>query len=212
MMLPFFVCQKWIELSTAGNWLDQASLVAVVANGGDFGFERGSLGPQGGAVAGLLKAIFIEYTVMQGKNLRVKTLDAPCHTPADIVVGHVFRELASGNLDYEVSNRNDGQRYVPMAVSQQAPITRATIRPGASWVVTGGARGITAACALELGKRYGLKLSLLGTSPRPVIDPSWRNLTAEGLQQLKASTMIAARKSGESAPKAWEKAAARSGD
>ena len=206
MLAPLFLCQKWIQLATAGKWLDGATLVAINALGGNFGFERGTEAAAGGALAGLLKAIFIEYTVMQEQSeLRVKVVDAPLDADAQLLTENVFRELASGNLDYEVAF-DGNRRRVPFAVERQVTATGTSgIREGAVWVVTGGARGITAQCALELGRRFGLKLNLIGTTAPPEIDPSWRHLSVEGLQQLKAQVMIAARKAGEPAAQAWER-------
>jgi acyl transferase domain-containing protein/acyl carrier protein/NAD(P)-dependent dehydrogenase (short-subunit alcohol dehydrogenase family) len=207
MVLPFFVCQKWLQLAAAGKWADLCTLVAVTAEDGDFGFQRGANAPEGGALAGLLKAIFIEYTIMaaQQKGPRVKVIDAPYSISADALVNDIFRELASGNLDYEVAFR-EGQRCVPFAVQQEATSSpTATIRSGGTWVVTGGARGITAACALELGRRFGLKLHLVGVTSLPQIDPAWRGLDDAGLQKLKASVMIDARKAGKPAAQAWDR-------
>ncbi len=204
MVLPFLVCQKWVELASAGKWLDRATLVAATALGGDFGFGRGAEVSSGGALTGLLKAIFIEYTIMQKhRNLRVKAIDAPAEADADQLVDHIFVELASANLDDEVAYVGD-RRRVPFAVQREIkPSQSPSIRHGATWIVTGGARGITAACALELGRRFGLNLHLLGTSPAPQIDPAWRALDDAGLQQLKASVMIAARKAGQPAAGTW---------
>ena len=105
MMLPFLVCQKWTELAVAGGWFDRATLVATTAQGGDFGFSRGAEAAQGGALAGMLKAIFVEFVIMQNsKNLRVKVVDAPLDAcPAELGRATCLRELASGNLAYEVA-------------------------------------------------------------------------------------------------------------
>ncbi|HEY1784090.1 MAG TPA: KR domain-containing protein [Pirellulales bacterium] len=213
MMLPFLVCQKWTQLAAAGGWLEHATVVATTAQGGDFGFARGSEVAQGGSLAGLLKAIFVEYAIMQNlKNLRIKVIDAPADAPADTLADQVLAELASGNLAYEVAYVGS-RRLVSYAVERNigptatTPTTRpgSAIRHGSTWVVTGGARGITAAAAMELGRRFGLKLHLLGTTPLVAIDPAWRELTAEGLQKLKASVMIAARNAGKPTAQAWQR-------
>jgi NAD(P)-dependent dehydrogenase (short-subunit alcohol dehydrogenase family) len=52
-------------------------------------------------------------------------------------------------------------------------------------LLTGGARGITAAIALELGKRRNVKLHLVGTSSLPEIDPTWKTYNDEQLASLK---------------------------
>jgi acyl transferase domain-containing protein/NADP-dependent 3-hydroxy acid dehydrogenase YdfG len=206
MMVPFFACQKWVELASAGGWLDRSTIVATTSLDGDFGFERGAQTAAGGAVDGLLKALFIEYSIMQKlSGLRVKVVDAPCDADDDLLVADIFRELASDNNNYEVTFV-DGRRQVPFAIQRDVDATRGVgIRRGARWVVTGGARGISAACALELGRRFGLRLHLIGSTPAPQIDPTWRNLDDAGLQKLKASVMIAARQSGQPPVQAWER-------
>ena len=119
MMLPFLVCQKWTELAVAGGWFDRATLVATTGMGGDFGFARGAQAAQGGALAGLLKGIFVEYVIMQNlQNLRVKVVDAPLDAAADILAGQVLAELATGNLAYEVAYVGS-RRLVPYAVERQ---------------------------------------------------------------------------------------------
>jgi len=206
METPLFVCQKWLSMADKQGWLPQATVVATTSLGGDFGFDSGSIGAHSGALTGLMKAIFIEYTVMRGgQGPRVKALDTNASDSPSQIADNIVRELASGNLDYEVS-WSGGTRRVPFAVDTTAEsVATDSSLPQGAWVVTGGARGITAACALELGKRYGLRLHLLGSSPLPKIDPSWRTLDEDGLKKLKADTMIAARKAGQPAPQAWQR-------
>ncbi|PQO27337.1 hypothetical protein C5Y96_17490 [Blastopirellula marina] len=206
METPLFVCQKWLAIADKQGWLPQATVVAVTSLGGDFGFSSGSIGAHSGALTGLMKAIFIEYTVMRGgQGPRVKAFDTSASDYPRQIAEDIIRELASGNLDYEVS-WSGGSRRVPYAVDIAAESVAAdSDLPHGAWIVTGGARGITAACALELGKRYGVRLHLLGSSPLPEIDPSWRTLDEDGLKKLKAETMIAARKAGQTAPQAWER-------
>ncbi|PQO29748.1 type I polyketide synthase [Bremerella cremea] len=206
METPLFVCQKWLAIADKQGWLDKATVVATTAMGGDFGFSQGATAAHGGALTGLMKAVFIEYTVMRGgKGPRVKAFDTAQQDDPQLVADNIFRELASGNLDYEVS-WSGGTRCVPYAVDKSAqPKSSESHLPHGVWLVTGGARGITAVCALELGKRYGVRLHLLGTSQLPQIDPAWRTLDEAGLKKLKADTMIAARQAGQPAPQAWEK-------
>src|SRR5262249_11369705 len=64
------------------------------------------------------------------------------------------------------------------------------------WIITGGARGVTSVLALELGKRFGIKLNLLGTSAAPRIPDEWRHLSAEDRRKLKATTVREAREAG----------------
>ncbi|HEX4142344.1 MAG TPA: SDR family NAD(P)-dependent oxidoreductase [Pirellulales bacterium] len=217
MMLPFLVCQKWTHLAAAGGWLDRATLVATTAQGGDFGLARGGEASQGGALAGLLKAIFVEFAIMQNlKNLRIKVVDAPLDASPDILAGQVLAELGSNNLAYEVAYVGS-RRLVPYAIERNVGEHAATstgglktrpgsaVRHGSTWVATGGARGITAAAAMEFGRRFGLKLHLIGTTPLAEVDPARRDLTTEELKKLKASVMIAARNAGKQPVQAWQR-------
>ena len=56
-----------------------------------------------------------------------------------------------------------------------------------------------------LGRRFGLRWHLIGGSPAPEIDPSWRNLSEDGLKQLKASIVLRARQTGEPILQAWQR-------
>ena len=206
VLLPYFLCQRWIELACEARVVNRCTLVAGLALGGDFGFSGQVAMPECGALTGLIKSLCIEFTVMRRhKDFVVKTIDAPDDEPADLLADNILRELAAASMDYEVAFVG-GKRYLQNAAPEPAPIQeQADIRRGAVWVATGGARGITAACALELGRRFGLRLHLIGTSPLPEIDPSWRNLTEDGLKALKASVILQSRQSRESPTEAWER-------
>ena len=203
--VPYFLCQRWLQLAGDAKLLDRCTLVTATAMGGDLGFSGDVRSPGGGALTGLAKAIWIEYVIVRKlKSMIVKIVDAPDDEPPQSLAANIFRELAAGTMDYEMAFVG-GKRRLQNAVYQAAEVQRhAPIRPGAVWVATGGARGITAASALELGRRFGLHLHLIGTSPPPRIDPSWRNLSAEGLKSLKAQIMREARQTGQPAPQAWQ--------
>jgi hypothetical protein len=122
------------------------SITAVTSLGGDFGLS-GSVGNVfGGGLAGLVKSLGKEFPA-----LRIRIIDAP--PDADTVL----RELSAA--DMEVGYR-EGVRRVLRCVPERAVGRRG--EAGGVWVVTGGARGITALCALAMAKRYGLKLHILG--------------------------------------------------
>ncbi len=206
VIAPYFLCQRWITRASDAELLNRCTLVATTALGGDFGFSGHVAAPEGGAIAGLIKALCLEMNILRGFNgMLVKAIDAPDAEPADRLAENIVRELGSGTIDYEVAFV-DGVRRLQNAIAEPAALAPdAGIRRGSVWVVSGGARGITAACALELGRRFGLKLHLLGTSPLPTIDPSWRNLSEEGLKALKASIMVRGRAAGETPDRAWDR-------
>jgi NAD(P)-dependent dehydrogenase (short-subunit alcohol dehydrogenase family) len=89
------------------------------------------------------------------------------------------------------------QRQPASTLAKRSLLERST------WIATGGARGVVAYVAAELGKRLRLKLHLLGSSPAPSIDPKWRGLSPEGLKQLKSQVMKQAQDQGAPALEAW---------
>ncbi len=88
-----------------------------------------------------------------------------------------------------------------MLVVQETPEGRINLDPGDVVVVSGGARGIAAACALGLAGRVRPTLILIGRSPEPMAEPDW-------LQHLEDETAvkkaILANEFGGSAPRPAE--------
>jgi NAD(P)-dependent dehydrogenase (short-subunit alcohol dehydrogenase family) len=82
-------------------------------------------------------------------------------------------------------------------------LPRADLPRGGVWVVTGGARGITAASALALGRRYGWKLHLVGRSPAPRDDAPWRKFSDAEMKTFKTSIVRAAVAEGRSPEEDW---------
>ena len=208
VLLPYFLCQRWLQRASEAKLLDKCTVVAVTDLGGDFGFQSEVVAPESGALTGLMKALFLEYSQVGGhRQFLSKAIDAPRSESPVALAGCIERELAAHTVDFEVAFIA-GQRYLQLAVAQAAaPRPRAGIRPGANWVITGGARGITVECALELGRRFGLRLHLIGSSPAPQVDPAWRELSEAQLNDLRAETIIQARKSKEKPNEAWERVA-----
>src|SRR5262249_10849468 len=92
----------------------------------------------------------------------------------------------------------------PIPTDNVAPTGRAVPR-GGTWVVTGGARGITSIAALGLARRYGWKLHLVGKSPAPLADAPWRNYDADQMKALKRQLARQAVAEGRSPSEAWDR-------
>ncbi len=199
VMVPYLVCQAWYKVIEEKGLLDRASLSAVTSLGGDLGFGGHSPAVEGGALCGLLKSLAAETA----GRLTVKSIDAPPREPAKLIVSSLLKELASGCSEVEVSYVR-GRRHTVIAIPQPTAIlSPRSVGAGGVWVVSGGARGITAVLARELGQRFGLKLHLLGTRSEPQIDPSWRGLSAEGLGELKKQILLKARRAGQVPHEVW---------
>jgi len=204
IMTPFWLCQSWLQRVIEAGIADDASLVATLSLGGNFGFCGDVPAVESGGLAGLLKAILIENWTNDIRTLPVKLIDAPAAESAEAIVSAALRELAVPSYDCEVSCTG-GKRQVVRALPTPLLETPAnSIRRGGNWIFTGGARGITAHVALQLAQRYQLRVHLIGTMPLPQIQPEQKNLDAAGLKQLKIQIMMAARTAGENPIQAWE--------
>ncbi len=203
LMGIFWLCQRWLNQIVAANCADDSSLVAISAQGGDFGFSGNLHSAEGGGVGGLLKSILIEGWMQGIRTLPIKVIDTSAgQSPAE-VVDCVWRELAVPSYDLEVAYIR-GVRHVVRAIPRAVSSSGRQVPRGGTWVCTGGARGITAFVTEELAKRYGLKLHLLGTAPMPQFDPSWRDLDEAGTRRLKAHVMTSARDAGLNPVKSWQ--------
>jgi acyl transferase domain-containing protein len=205
VMVPFVVLQRWISLLTEAGRLDEASLVAATSLGGDFGLGGQIASPESGAIAGLLKAIAIELWVQGHRATPIKIIDTPAAESAESVVTSIFRELATPSYDLEIGYHR-GRRSLVRAVREpQATARRSTVARGGVWVCTGGARGITAHVARELGRRYGMRLHLLGASPLPQIPQRWRDLSLADQKECQINIMDLARVVGRNPLKEWQR-------
>ncbi len=154
----------------------KGSLTGVTALGGDFGFGGHIEDASGGAVTGLLKAVRREFP-----ELRVQIIDAPADEPPQVLAASICAELASGGADVEVGFARRRRRVVRMVPDELAACGLAGIVPGSQWVITGGARGITNLVARELGRRYGIHLHLLGTSPLGKVEETLSQMRTDGM-------------------------------
>jgi NAD(P)-dependent dehydrogenase (short-subunit alcohol dehydrogenase family) len=203
--LPYWVIRRWFQLVDKTPHSEPATIVALTSLGGRFGFTGDVPNPEGGAVSGLLKSIFVEDARYDHARFRVKAIDLPSDEPPDQVAESVCRELQSGRGEVEVAWAG-GRRQVVAAVGQPVESLPLEDLPrGGVWVVTGGARGITAESALELGRRYGLKLHLLGKSPAPNPQAAWHNCSDEQLKAIKADIVRTATQQGRSPTDDWDR-------
>ncbi|HEY8504440.1 MAG TPA: SDR family NAD(P)-dependent oxidoreductase, partial [Gemmataceae bacterium] len=146
-----------------------AVLLSATALGGGLGFGDGPL-PESyfaghGGVIGFTKCLASEWPKVLARVVDVN-LDAA--SPSEIA-GRLLGELADANGPAEVGYL--GARRVtwepaaaPLDPSAEPALE---IAPGSTILITGGARGITAAVALELARRHQPNLILVGRSPLP---------------------------------------------
>jgi NAD(P)-dependent dehydrogenase (short-subunit alcohol dehydrogenase family)/acyl carrier protein len=175
-----FVAGAFRLLRAAGPALDassqrgEAAFLTVMRLDGTFGV-RGlapALDPIAGALAGLAKTAGLEWP---GANCKAVDLDSAIESPDPAARWIVDELLTRGPA--EVGLTRHGRTALELApVANVSPAERRPIRleRGDVVVLSGGARGITSHVALVLAESFQSRLVLLGRSPAPSPEPSWR--------------------------------------
>jgi acyl transferase domain-containing protein/NAD(P)-dependent dehydrogenase (short-subunit alcohol dehydrogenase family) len=137
----------------------------LTALGGQFGRSGESPFPAAsGGLAGLLKSLAKEKP-----ELRVGVIDIDLSDQPTQIATQVVEELSAEQPLAEVGYR-DGKRYTVHTVLAEIDASTGgalALDKESLVLVTGGARGITAGAVIELARRTGCKLVLVGRSPLP---------------------------------------------
>ena len=169
-------------------------VIAATAMGGAFGTESGTdewvFGH--GAIAGFMKTLAVEWP-----QIRCKVLDLDPNRAADLAE-RLVGEIECGADFVEVGFRGS-RRATLRAVRDQLNETesdRFAIDPQAVLFVTGGARGITAAIAKHLARRYKPTLVIAGRTPLSGDEPPhFAGIRTE--RELKSALLAEARRAGQ---------------
>ena len=154
-----------------------AVFAAISFLDGAFGFRNRNVDrPLMGGLAGLVKTAALEWPEVTCRAIDV----APESLHPDMVKSIVDEILHLNPQDLirkgpvEIGLGADNRYELDLAPSGY-PEGQLRLFPGDAVVVTGGARGITAAAALALARTCPLSLVLLGRSPEPFEEPRWLN-------------------------------------
>jgi len=205
--LPYRLCQLWMQRMIATSSMDDASVVVVTNLGGDFGFSgKTCLSPEGG-LGGLIKAMLIEAWMQGYRSTSMKVIDLSPRTMAAQAVRGIWKELARPSYDMEVALDQE-ERFAVQAFSRPLrrdleQAERCHVRRGGTWIVTGGARGITAVVARELARRHGLTMHLLGTAPVPCLSEDLRDQARRNRLELRRNVMAEAAVRQKNGMEAW---------
>jgi acyl transferase domain-containing protein/NAD(P)H-dependent flavin oxidoreductase YrpB (nitropropane dioxygenase family)/NAD(P)-dependent dehydrogenase (short-subunit alcohol dehydrogenase family) len=166
-----------------------AFLLAATAMGGSFGFGDGplppSFSPGHGGVLGFVKCLAQEWP---GVLVRGVDLDIEGKRPGELAE-RLLGELGDWDGPIEVGYV-DGRRITwnpcaaPLSRDGEAP---ELLGPDSTILITGGARGITAAVALELARSYQPTLILVGRSALPPDSEPPDTAGLDGPAQIKAA-------------------------
>ncbi|HEX4046640.1 MAG TPA: SDR family NAD(P)-dependent oxidoreductase, partial [Elusimicrobiota bacterium] len=142
-------------------------LVASVTRlDGALGFDGREQDPAFGGVAGLMKTAAREWP-----GTACRALDVDPALPLEAAARLLAREL-SFEGPVEAAINEAGARTVALVERPVPAVGREPLRPGDAVIVTGGARGVTAAAALALAREFKASLVLVGRSPVPADEPA----------------------------------------
>ncbi len=138
-------------------------LVTVQATGGDFGLSGSSNLAWSAGIAALAKTASKEWPDVSVKAIDVGTQGRSSQQVAQTL----FAELISGGPELEVGLQSNGERITLVSQPANSPCesTAAPLPEKSVVIVSGGARGVTAACLNELLQRQPVKIGILGRTP-----------------------------------------------
>ncbi|MBX7103528.1 MAG: SDR family NAD(P)-dependent oxidoreductase [Gemmataceae bacterium] len=151
---------RWLRL--AGPKLRTGGGVLRLVIRGDGRFSSGCA-PAGAAIAGLVKTAGHEWPEVD-----CRVIDAGEPVASERLADEIHRE---GPVETALADEARGLFLVHEP--QPATVPPLNLPARSLVVVTGGARGVTAACALAVAATYRPTLLLLGRSPLPEVEPDW---------------------------------------
>ena len=157
-------------------------LFAITGGGGQFGFDGGGgdFRPGAAAIPTFLKCLSYEWPEVSMKCVDLDPRDG------DNVFMHFVTEFSSADTRTEVGYTSGGRFVLKTYESElnKHSAVRPPIDQSSIVLVTGGARGITAAICRELGARFRPTFILVGRSPVPEPEGP-ETLGLEGAGELK---------------------------
>jgi len=135
------------------------AVVSVQDSGGDFGLRGAD--PARAWTAGL--AALVRTFALECPRAVVRSIDCERGSQStDVLADKIVSELFEGGSVQEVGLRADGVRNALVATESQTHEGKISLSSDSVIVVSGGARGVTAACTIELAKQCKPKFILLG--------------------------------------------------
>jgi acyl transferase domain-containing protein/NAD(P)H-dependent flavin oxidoreductase YrpB (nitropropane dioxygenase family)/NAD(P)-dependent dehydrogenase (short-subunit alcohol dehydrogenase family) len=190
---------------------DQAVLLAATGMGGSFGSGAEAqltddFSPSQGGVAGLIKSLAHEWP-----NVLVRVVDVDGRSDADRLAGTLLAELGDPVGPVEIGYQGHRRLTLQCLPSPlvETPDAPSPLDRNSTVLLTGGARGITAAVALELARRHQPNLVLIGRSPMPEENEAPDTADITDASGLKAALIARLRREGRPASPAIVESAYR---
>ncbi len=151
--------------------------MTVTRLNGKLGFgSPGDFSSIAGGLYGLVKTANIEWP-----SVFCRAIDFDPNMNDDEVTERLQQELYDPDLRLTETGYSATERVTLRAevANQESPV-KSDIDSNSLFLVSGGARGVTATCVIELAKRYQPGFVLLGRTPHPAEEPEWaKNINDE---------------------------------
>ena len=169
------------------------AFVTVQDTGGDFGTSGAGTRAYVGGLTGLVKTAHKEW---DAASVRAIDVERGARTAGDVAQA-IFEELNAGGAEVEVALSEDGTRRTFAARPSLPSMSGRRINKSSVLIVSGGARGVTAASIIELARQTRASFALLGRTQVADEEPAiFAGKQTEA--ELKRAAMEEAQASGES--------------
>ncbi len=155
----------------------------------------GNVAPLGGSLPGLTKSLHLEWPGVFCRAVDMAP-ELPAEQAARLIVGELYD---ADQCLTEVAWNAAGLRYTLVAESAPAtetPVLKSKINKNSVFLVTGGARGVTAECVRHLATRFKCTFILLGRSGLQTAEPEWAHGISDA-GELKRKAMETLQAQGE---------------
>ncbi|HET8932562.1 MAG TPA: SDR family oxidoreductase [Polyangiales bacterium] len=146
----------------------RAAYLTVSRLDGQFGLSGNAFDPFAAALFGLTKSVAREWP-----DVFCRALDLSQPMAADDAAKAVLHELYDPDRNLLQAGYDGRVRYALVPAEPPADATQVTLDERDVFLVSGGARGVTAHCVLELARQTRCKLILVGRTPIVEDEPEW---------------------------------------
>lgn len=150
----------------------RANFLTVTRMDGKLGQgKRGNVSVIGGGITGLVKSLNLEWSPVF-----CRALDIQPELSLSKIAEHIIKELHDPTVNIvEVAFSSDGRKTTsanPVLVEENQTI-KTKVTNDSVFLVSGGARGVTANCVIEMAKAFRCKFILLGRSNYNFVVPDF---------------------------------------
>ncbi|MBE9048954.1 SDR family NAD(P)-dependent oxidoreductase [Nostocales cyanobacterium LEGE 11386] len=115
---------------------------------------------------------------LERSDLKVRVIDVPVSVTPTSLTERIIAELSRPEAFVAVGYDTELTRLIPRPRVQDTVLYEhrdITWLPKDVFLITGGAKGITAECALALARTTGVRMALVGSSAHPQVDPTGKS-------------------------------------